>query len=71
MWETMNLWDWELDERCKNDNHRIVGTYKKYVLQSCHLFKKGNLKLDWWKDGESSDTMLAEDRSIVSDIIHR
>ena len=71
MWETMNLWEWELDKRCKNDNSRIVGTDRKYILQSCHLYKRGNLKLDWWKDSESSDTMLAEDQIVITDIIHR
>ena len=71
MWENMNLWEWELDERCKNDKHRIVGTNGKYVLQSCHLYKKGNLKSDWWKDSESSDTMVAEDQIVITDIIHR
>ena len=71
MWESMNLWDWELDKRCKNDGHRIIGTDKKYVLQACHLYKRGNLRADWWKDSESSDTMLAEDQVIVTDIIHQ
>ena len=71
MWESMNLWEWELDTRCVNDNHRIIGTNDKYVLQSCHLYKKGNLKADWFKDSESSDTMIAEDHSIVSEIIYR
>ena len=66
----MNLWTWELDQRCMEDNHRIIGTEGKYVLQSCHLYKRGNLKSDWYKDSESSDTMLAEDHSIVSDIVH-
>lgn len=71
MWESMNLWEWELDVRCKNDNHRIVGTNDKYVLQSCHLYKKGNLKADWYKDSESSDTMTADDHSIISEIIYQ
>ena len=67
----MNLWEWELDNRCKNDGHRIVGTDKKYVLQSCHLYKRGNLKADWFKDSESSDTMIAEDQLTITDIIHQ
>ena len=70
MWDTMNLWEWELDVKCKNDGHRIVGTNGKYILQSCHLYEKGNLKLDWWKDSEGLDTMLAEDRVVIMNMIH-
>jgi hypothetical protein len=69
--EASNLWSWELDEKCKNDKHRVLGTENKYILQACHLYKRGNLQSNWYKDSQSSDTMLAEDRSIVSDIIHR
>ena len=66
----MNLWEWELDEICKGDGYRVIGTYKRYVLQSCHLYKQGNLKSDWYKDSESSDMMFGEDHAIISDIIY-
>ena len=65
----MNLWEWDLDERCKGDSHRIVGTNDKYILQSCHLYKRGNLKSDLYKDSEGPDTMFDEDRKIVLDIL--
>ena len=66
----MSLWSWELDNKCKDDGHRIIGTNNKYIIQSCHLFKRGSLKADWFKDSESSDVMFDEDKSIILDIIH-
>ena len=69
--DKMNLWQWELDTSCKNDGYRVIGTTNKYVVPSCHLYKQGNLKSDWWKDSESSDTMVAEDQIVITDIIHR
>ena len=71
MWDTMNLWEWELDTNCMNDNHRVVGTDKKFILQACHLYRRGKLKSDWFKDSESTDTMFKEDQSIIADIIYK
>ena len=65
----MNLWEWELNTECKDDGHKVMGTNGKYVLQSCHLYKQGNLKEDWHKDSESYDTMFQEDITAVSGIL--
>ena len=67
--DNMNLWQWELDTSCQGDNHMVIGTTGKHVVQSCHLYKQGNLKSDWYKDSESSDTMFNDDRTIVSNIL--
>lgn len=67
--DKMNLWEWELNTECKDDEHRVMGTNGKYVLQSCHLYKQGNLKEDWHKDSESYDTMFQEDITAVSGIL--
>jgi hypothetical protein len=64
-----NLWGWEVGSSCMNDNHRIIGTKNKYVVQSCHLIKRGNLKRDWYKDSESEDIMVDGDIEIVSKFI--
>ena len=53
----------------KKDNHRIIGTKDKYVLQSCHLIKRGKLKREWYKDSESADVMVDDDIEIVSKFI--
>jgi len=67
--DKMNLWEWELDTTCKDDGRHIMGTNDSYILQACHLYKQGNLKEDWYKDSESSDTMFEEDRTIVANIL--
>ena len=66
----MSLWKWERDEKCKDSKYRVLGTSDNYVLKACHLYKHGKLKTDWFKDSENSDTMLAEDHSVISDIIY-
>ncbi len=68
--DNMNLWQWELDTSCQGDNHSIIGTTGKHVVQACHLYKQGSLKSDWYKDSESSDVMYEEDKWIVASILH-
>jgi len=65
----MTLWQWELDERCKGDGIRILGTNTTFIMQSCHLFKRGKLKADWVTDSESDDVMFEKDQKVVSEII--
>jgi len=67
--KNMSLWSWELDESCKNDGHRVIGTSDKYVVKSCHLYKRGRLKSDWYKDSESSDVMFDDDIKIIKEIL--
>ena len=67
--DIMNLWQWELDTSCQGDNYTVIGTTGKHVVQACHLYKQGNLKSDWYKDSESSDTMFKEDIWTVSSIL--
>ena len=66
----MSLWQWELDERCKDDNKRILGSDAQFAMKSCHLYKRGSLKADWMKDSESDDVMFKADQKIVSEIIN-
>ena len=68
--DNMNLWQWELDTSCMNDGHRVVGTTGKHVVQSCHLYKQGNLKSDWYKDSESIDVMFDDDKLIIKDMLN-
>jgi hypothetical protein len=68
--DNMNLWQWELDTSCKNDGYRVIGTTGKYVVQSCHLYKQGNLKPDWYKDSESIDVMFDDDKLIIKDMLN-
>ena len=67
--DDINLWQWELDGSCKNDNCRVIGTTNKHVVQSCHLYKQGNLKSDWYKDSESTDFMFDDDRLIIKEML--
>ena len=67
--DDMNLWQWELDGSCKNDNCRVIGTTNKHVVKSCHLYKQGNLKSDWYKDSESTDFMFDDDRLIIKEML--
>ena len=42
----------------------------KYVVQSCHLYKQGNLKSDWYKDSESTAVMFDDDVLIIKDMLN-
>tara|TARA_R100001126_G_scaffold95104_1_gene66532 strand:+ start:3259 stop:3969 length:711 start_codon:yes stop_codon:yes gene_type:complete len=66
---TSNLWEWELDTRCKHDGHNILGTIGEHAIQACHLIKRGKLKSDWFKDSESDDVMYIEDRLAIKQLI--
>ena len=67
--QKMSLWKWELDERCKYDNMRILGSDAQFAMKSCHLYKRGSLKADWMKDSESDDVMFEKDQKVVSEMI--
>ena len=32
--DNMNLWQWELDTSCQGDNHMVIGTTGKHVVQT-------------------------------------
>ena len=68
---TNNLWEWELDQRCKHDGHRIVGTIGNNIVQACHLFKQGRLKSNWYQDSESSDEAYEEDKIVIEQLLDK
>ena len=68
---TSNLWEWELDERCKNDGHRIIGTVGKSIVQACHLFKRTKLKGNWFQDSEGVDEAFKNDRNKIQEFIDK
>lgn len=67
---TDNLWDWELDDRCKFDGHVVLGSDRSYAIQACHLIKRGEIKAEWYKDSESSDEMFPEDIDKINLLIN-
>jgi len=48
---SMNLWEWEINgsSLSKNDGHEVLGTNNRYTINTCHIYKQGKIKSDWYE----------------------
>ena len=47
----MNLWEWEINgsSLSKNDGYEVLGTNGRYAINTCHIYKQGKLKSNWYE----------------------
>jgi len=59
---SMNLWEWEIDgsSLSKYDEYEIMGTNHKYTINTCHIYKQGKIKPDWYESVWDKDIKIEE-----------